>query len=232
MGTGCGITFAFEFPKHLSPVPSGCCSAGPVGLRVSPPGLQHPSPAATHPRTLLLPEQHTESSRSFPAGSPRNAPCHLEMLVLAGTRAGWGSWSSWSLPRGVQELPGLGGRDTGTVRFGRLTARGCPFAGMAAARHQPGRGTGKLSLLEEQRDRVTPPGATGAEQSHGWWAQPGQMARYRRSGCQRHSASPDSFNINVYLQDRSRSPAPYSAARLQLSGTTVTAPADGRLVWA
>lgn len=60
----------------------------------------------------------------------------------------------------------------------------------------------------------------------------GQAARYRWGWCQRRFASPDSFNINIYLNYKTPSPATYSAARLQLSEMMVTAPTDGRLVWA
>lgn len=76
-----------------------------------------------------------------------------------------------------------------------------------------------------------PVGASTA-QGCGRWELTGQAVRYRRSGCQCHFASPDSFNINIYLNYKTPSPATYSAARLQLSGMTVTAPTDERLVWA
>lgn len=76
-----------------------------------------------------------------------------------------------------------------------------------------------------------PVGASTA-QGCGRWELTGQAVRYQRSGCQCHFASPDSFNINIYLNYKTPSPATYSAARLQLSGMTVTAPTDERLVWA
>lgn len=59
-----------------------------------------------------------------------------------------------------------------------------------------------------------------------------QLAWYRQSGCHRHFAGPDSFNINIYLNYKTPSPATYSTARLQLSGMMVTALVNRGLVWA
>ena len=134
-----------------------------------------------------------------------------------------------------------GARDVGTIS---AQDRGChpggrepgvvPLLRPAVASHQPGQCSGKQSpLFGEQQDRVSPPGlpvGAGAVQSHGRRELTGQVARYRRSGCQHHFTSPDSFNINIYLNYKTPRPATYSAARLQLSGMMVTAPTDGRLV--
>lgn len=49
-----------------------------------------------------------------------------------------------------------------------------------------------------------------------------------RARGRRRFASPDSFNINIYLNYKTLIPATYSAARLQLSGMMVTASAAGR----
>lgn len=138
---------------------------------------------------------------------------------------------------GVPEPPGLGQvwREGRGDRFGwgpwRLRARGRPFA--SALRQSPAGALGNAPLsLGWGEPPPVPRAGAGAVQSRGRREPTGQAARHRQSGCQRHFASPDSFNINIYLNDKTPSPATYSAARLQLSGMTVTAPTDGRLVWA
>lgn len=181
-------------------------------------------------------------------------PPHPETPLLTNTKAPhhtspavpslWGLWVSPRPHIGVPHGAGVQGCGDNFLWLGTLGATGVS----QPAGHQPWRLKPGVALLLAADSTESQPwhskawsllsgGTTGHGEPPGAvqsWDQRERVGQCETGGAgiKHHFASPDSFNINIYLNYKTPIPATYSAARLQLSGLTVTAPIDGRLLWA